>query len=424
MAEARDRAPLGAAALLAWLLQSAYAVFTLWPAVGGQAAHAGPSWLYHVLLGAALSLFHTGAIFVPAAIFFANLFERRGSFGLAVQQEYASAASAVFYARAAAVVAAFPLHLLARAGGLEGRTLENWASVWTGFLQRQGYPEEDIALALAPDELLRSFAFTLMWPFLLLWTVVALRQVFRFSWPRTLALFALSLIVMFPAYVVVETLFHNVRTTSPFACSPFLLLLLFVIARGYVGDLLRAQRARAAFRQNLEAATLNPADASSHYNLGLLHLQRKELDEARARFERAVEVDAEETDAHYQLGRIAREQGRLPEAIKHFEQVVVRDEAHAQNEIWREIGATYAAAGQFSDSLDALERFLERRPSDPEGLYLKGRALAGMGRAREAADAMQACIEAVRTSPAYKYRASKRWLNEAQQFLRAQASGG
>jgi len=31
---------------------------------------------------------------------------------------------------------------------------------------------------------------------------------------------------------------------------------------------------------------------------------------------------------------------------------------------------------------------------------------------------MQACIEAVKTAPAYKYRADKRWLNEAQQFLK------
>ncbi len=31
---------------------------------------------------------------------------------------------------------------------------------------------------------------------------------------------------------------------------------------------------------------------------------------------------------------------------------------------------------------------------------------------------MQRCVEAVRTAPAYKYRAEKRWLNEAQQFLR------
>jgi len=100
---------------------------------------------------------------------------------------------------------------------------------------------------------------------------------------------------------------------------------------------------------------------------------------------------------------------------------VSRDDSHAQHEIWREVGATYLAAGQFDDSRDALERFLARRPSDPEALYLMGRAAAGAGDLRGAKEWMQRCVEAVRTAPAYKYRADKRWLNEAQQFLRTQA---
>jgi tetratricopeptide (TPR) repeat protein len=203
--------------------------------------------------------------------------------------------------------------------------------------------------------------------------------------------------------------------------SPFLLLLAFLLLRGYFTDAMRTQRARASFRQNLEAATLNPADASAHYNLGLIHLDRKELAEARARFRRAVEIDDEETDAHYQLGRISRTEGKLAEAIEHFGRVVARAPDHSQHEVWREIGATYLEAGQFPDAHDALEKFLGRRQSDPEGLYLQGRAMAGMGRRREAADLMRACIEAVRTAPAYKYRTEKRWLNEAQQFLRTHA---
>jgi tetratricopeptide (TPR) repeat protein len=203
--------------------------------------------------------------------------------------------------------------------------------------------------------------------------------------------------------------------------SPFLLLLMFFLLRGHFGEVLRQQRARASFKQNLEASTLNPADASAHYNLGLIHLSRKEFDAARERFTRATEIDADEIDSHYQLGRIARMQNRYADAIQHFSEVVTRDDAHSQHEVWREIGATYLAAGQFADAVDALERFLEHRQSDAEGLYLKGRALSGMGRTREAADSMRACIEAVKTAPAYKYRTDKRWLNEAQQFLRSQA---
>ena len=119
------------------------------------------------------------------------------------------------------------------------------------------------------------------------------------------------------------------------------------------------------------------------------------------------------------MGRIARQQKRYADAIQSFEHVVGRNPAHSQYEVWREVAATYIAAGQFEDARTALDEFLEHRPSDPEGLYLMGRAHAGLGHKREATSLMQACIEAVKTAPAYKYRADKRWLNEAQQFIKS-----
>ena len=201
--------------------------------------------------------------------------------------------------------------------------------------------------------------------------------------------------------------------------SPFLLILLFFLLRGYFNDIVGSHRAKAAFTQNLESATLNPADASAHYNLGLIHQSRGELDQARERFERALQIDPEEIDASYQLGRIARHQKRYGDAIQNFEQVVTRNSAYSQHEVWREVAATYIAAEQFEDARTALDQFLEHRPSDPEGLYLMGRAHAGLGHKREATSLMQACIEAVKTAPAYKYRTSKRWLNEAQQFIKS-----
>jgi tetratricopeptide (TPR) repeat protein len=187
-----------------------------------------------------------------------------------------------------------------------------------------------------------------------------------------------------------------------------------------------AQRAREDFKRNLEAATLNPADSSAHYNLGLIYQQRRQYEEAKTSFARAIEIDPEETDAYYQLGRIAREQGRLADAINHFDAAVTRNPAHSQSEVWREIGQTYFQAGQFEDALASFERFLDKRPSDAEGRYRYGLTLHRVGRSEEAAAEMQACIEAVRTSPAYKYRAEKRWASEAQSFLRSQgvAAGG
>jgi tetratricopeptide (TPR) repeat protein len=411
----RDLAPLGFAAALALGAKVIYTLYTQWPYLSARPGAGGAFIVYAVLSGTVGSLLLVAVIFVPGLIFFANLFERRGSFGLVLQQEFAPAASAIFYAWAASHIAALPLALLSRLSGFEANWLAQLQEFWTTLGRQQNASADVMAQLTDPQQLSESMASTLVLPFFLLWAVIGVREVFRLSWPRAAAAIVGGGVVMVLVSPIVGEL-------GRYLASPFLLIMLFLLLRGYFGEVMSTQRARASFRQNLEAATLNPADASAHYNLGLVHLQRKELDQARERFERAIEIDADEVDAHYQLGRISRMQNDPAGAIRRFEQVVTRDQSHAQHEIWREIGATYLSAGQYADALDALERFLDQRQTDPEGLYLMGRALFGLGRTREAADSMRACIEAVKTAPAYKYRTEKRWLNEAQQFLRTQAT--
>jgi tetratricopeptide (TPR) repeat protein len=415
MDEVRERAPLGRAILLALLAHLAYVLFTQWLFLR-SAFTVRPAAFIALLFEAGSSLLVLAFVFAPTIALVSNLFERRGSFSVVLQQEYTALASTLFYAWAAANLLGLPLALLSNVSGLQEAYI---ASSMESAAQAQEWfnlPPEMQAQLASPVIHAENF---FRWIKLILfgaWAVWAVRAVFRLSVLRAVSVVLAGSIILLIISPIWAALFNWI-----FA-SPFLLLLLFLLLRGYFGEFTRAHRARASFRQNLEAATLNPADASAHYNLGLIHQQRNELDEARKRFERAVEIDPDETDSHYQLGRIARAQARLADAIRHFEQVVERNQSHAQHEIWREIGATYLAAGQFADARDALERFLENRPNDPEGLYLMGRAHAGLGHQREAASSMQACIEAVKTAPAYKYRTEKRWLNEAQQFLKTVTS--
>lgn len=410
MAEVRDRVPLGQAALLAVLLQVAHSLVEQWRELA----------MFGVLLSAVGAVLSVGLVYVPISVLLANLFERRGSSGLVLRQEYSPAASTALYALAAATLVAFPLAYYDQATGLSTSVRDSVLALnaMMASFPPQGPSEEEgralltSTMAIVP----RLTLMLLIQPLTIFcfWAVVAVRAVFRLAWWKAVLIVVVSTVLMLFFSPIIYIL-------SALLGSPFILLLVFFVVRSYLAEAQRVQRARAAFRQNLEAATLNPADASAHYNLGLLHQQRKEYGEARTRFLRAVEIDPEETDAHYQLGRIARAEGRFPDAITHFGETVSRDDSHAQHEIWREVGATYLAAGQFDDARDALERFLARRPSDPEALYLMGRAAAGAGDLRGAREWMQRCVEAVRTAPAYKYRADKRWLNEAQQFLRTQA---
>lgn len=216
------------------------------------------------------------------------------------------------------------------------------------------------------------------------------------------------------AMVTVAALSFSVQaklfsTVSPYLFSPFLLFYAFMMFRGDIGDIGFSLRQRQGFRRSMEAATINPRDASAHYQLGLIYQYRHQYTEAIARFQKAVEIADDETDAHFQLGRIARAQNRLQDAINHFSVVLEQDDKHTQSEIWREIGATYLAASMFTDAKDALAKFIDRRPYDPEGLYYYGKTLEQLGQREEACEMFGRCVEAVKTMPSYRYREQRKW---------------
>lgn len=70
----------------------------------------------------------------------------------------------------------------------------------------------------------------------------------------------------------------------------------------------------------------------------------------------------------------------MQEAISYFDTVVSLDDKHSQSEVWREIGATYQVAGMKEDAHTALEKYIERRPYDAEGLYYYAKVLVELGK--------------------------------------------
>jgi tetratricopeptide (TPR) repeat protein len=421
MREVRDHGSLGPAVLCAYLSQVVYIFATQWLTGDRSLVTHGPLIIGGALFQGVAPILTIAIVFVPLLALTTNLFDRRGSFSVVLQQEYGSLASVAFYVFTATSVVTILITVFFHFSGIQAGYVASAAqSQATEQLQTMAawfrLSADEVArlkTQLAdPVVVSRNLFSTVRLALFAIGGVATVRVVFRVPVLRAIAIFLLASLTSLPLSFVLYPMFRTV------VGSPFLLLFAFFLLRGYFSGIVSTQRARASFKQNLEAATINPRDSSAHYNLGLIHQQRGELDQARERFHRAIDIDPEELDAHYQLGRIARAQNRLADAVGHFEQVVQRDQAHALHEIWREIGAAYIAAGQYSDARDALERFLDRRPNDPEALYLIGRAHAGLGDQKEATSSMQACIEAVKTAPAYKYRMEKRWLNEAQQFLK------
>jgi tetratricopeptide (TPR) repeat protein len=200
--------------------------------------------------------------------------------------------------------------------------------------------------------------------------------------------------------------------------SPFFLLFAFYFLGGELSNLGAGLRSRQNFRRMLDAATLNPHDADAQYQLGLICQQRRQYTEAIQRFRNAVAIDPQETDAHFQLGRIAREEGRLKDALEHFQTVLDQDERHSSNEILREIGEVYSAAGQYADARRELGEYIERRPYDAEGLYYLGLALERTGEPAGARPMYARAIEAANTAPHFRRHATASWGRLASKQLR------
>ncbi len=406
----RERAPVVFAVVAAWVAAWVYSmvavVMASYVQAGGKlqtnaalgsATYGARSFLAAALIGnsirAAMTAFmivlFIAVIYVPFVILIANLFEQRASFSLVVREEYPAMASCALLSLAVSLLAT-----------MLPAVLIGWQSTW-----------------LQSDAVIGYFVLVVMIPlpiFAWLMTLVT-GTIFRAGWVAaggTVLLSLLSLIVM-PLFI---------DATSFVCASPILMILLLFLLRDRVDDFMRSQHSRQSFKQNLQAATLNPADASAHYNLALLYQQRGELDAAIGSFQRAIEIDANETDAHYQLGRIARWQNRLTEAVQHFEIVVRQDPAHGHHEIWRETALVYYAAKQYPDALAMFDKFLEGRQSDAQARYWRGMTLFHLGRSAEAETEMQACIESVKSAPAYKYRTERQWLHLAQNFLRERQS--
>ncbi len=186
---------------------------------------------------------------------------------------------------------------------------------------------------------------------------------------------------------------------------------------GEVQGIGNAFRQRQNFKRFLHNATVNPNDADAHVQLGLIYMQRRQEAKALEHFTKAFEIDAQEIDANYELGKIARRKGELQTALNYFSTVVEQNDKHALSEVWREIGATYLEANMLNESREALEKFVERRPVDSEGLYYLGKVYKAQNEPEKAREMFEQAIESARNAPVYRRRELNHWSKLAQKEL-------
>jgi len=250
--------------------------------------------------------------------------------------------------------------------------------------------------------------------YFLVLSACAIRTIAGTSFPRAVGALAIGLATAGAALLV----FSFAGSFAYFFASPWVLYYLYMRfgseARSLGGGLSSRQR----LRQLLETSTVNARDADARYQLGLIYQQRRDFANAKLCFRESIRIDPGEADPHYQLGRILRAEGDLTGAMEHLETAAAIDDKHASSEVWREIGAVCLELGQDQRARDIFAIFTQRRPFDAEGLYWYGVALSRMGQVKEAREALQSAMEAVRTAPPHRRRQIRQWEPMASKQLR------
>jgi len=325
----------------------------------------------------ALSVFY-----VPAVVLLVTLFGNGEKFGDLLPREYGAIATCALVAWAAAHL---PFAL---------------AGVW--LYTQNVSPFADFGIWLASGLLFGALM------------VFAVRAVFGANYGSAIPI------------VAIAALGHSLAMNIFQLAAPWMLLpIVLFYAYTYFSTRLDSEisgwatafREKQKAKRNLEQAAESPYDAAPHVQLGLIYRQRRQDAKSRAHFEQAFAIDAHEIEANYELGKIARVEGNWQRALDHFSTVVEQNERHSLSEIWREIGATYFAAGMLAEAREALEKFAERRPFDAEGLYYLGKVLKAQSEHRMARDTFAQAVESAKTSPIYRRREVRYWSKLAEKEI-------
>jgi tetratricopeptide (TPR) repeat protein len=123
-----------------------------------------------------------------------------------------------------------------------------------------------------------------------------------------------------------------------------------------------------------------PEDPRGCLALGItLAGQRDRAEEARAQFERCLQIDPANVEARYQLGLVFKSQGENAKAVALLEEAVGRAPRHA--EALRDLGALYLQAGEASKARAVLERALALNAEDAETHFQLSRLYNRLGEA-------------------------------------------
>jgi tetratricopeptide (TPR) repeat protein len=254
-----------------------------------------------------------------------------------------------------------------------------------------------------------SVSMLVLLPLMLVYTLWIVKELNYLSISRTIAVFILSIFTL-PIYYLV--------TSFIFALPFFILFPMIYLGYQWMRDYVASQSGERSFQQNLHTLTMNPQDADAHYQLGLIHFRRRNLDVARRYFENALKIDPVDPEFHYFLGRTWEYQGDWARALEQYEETYRLNSEYGLGDVFREVGKGYLNTGSVEKGIEFLNFFLGRRDSDPEGRYWLAVAMQRSGKLDQMRLQLKLILEQANANPRFFRRENREWIYKARSLLR------
>ena len=136
--------------------------------------------------------------------------------------------------------------------------------------------------------------------------------------------------------------------------------------------------------------------ATALVNEGARLFEEGRMEEAMARYEKALEYSPDDEDIFFSRGAVYARAGRISEAITNYLRAIEIFPGYAEAK--NNLGNLYVSLNRFDDAIPLLESVIELRPDTASGYNNLGTALA---RQRKYAEAAKRFDEAVRLQPDY-----------------------
>jgi protein O-mannosyl-transferase len=179
---------------------------------------------------------------------------------------------------------------------------------------------------------------------------------------------------------------------SPLGLRVVVVVLVMSVAAALgIATLRRNMDYRSEFSIWQDTANKAPANSRPHNNLGNILMGRRQIDEAIAHFDKALEIQPDYANAHNNLGLALVRLGRVDEGIAHYRQALDINPQHELAE--NNFGNALAERGQFDEAASHYEKALKIEPDYAEAHNNLANILAGRGQFDEAVAHYEKALE-------------------------------